>query len=152
MDFNFDVSLTVQNTQFTKRAVVNSPVLISDTITNTNWDLFVIGYMDSKLICDGAMSSIVNGENQDLVKTILSDRPVQLVPDDVGNSLVRGGGFLSGVGKFLNTAIKVIGPIASLVRDVKGLMGRGSVTGGLYYGGAQAGAGVKSGGLLRTLG
>ena len=157
MDFNFDVSLTVQNTQFTKRAVINSPVLIADAVTNTNWDLFVIGYMDSKLICDGAMSSIVNGENQDLVKTILSDRPVQLVPDDVGNSLVRGGGFLSGVGKFLNTAVKVIGPIVSLARDVKGLFGRGTVSGGVYYGGMQQvashqGAGVKSGGLLRTLG
>lgn len=154
MDFNFDVSLNVANTQHCARALINSAILNGNgtVAINTNWDLFVIGYMDSKLICDGAMSSIVNGENQDLVKTILSDRPVQLVPDDVGNSLVRGGGFLSGVGKFLNTAIKVIGPIASLVRDVKGLMGRGSVTGGLYYGGAQAGAGVKSGGLLRTLG
>jgi hypothetical protein len=153
MDFNFDVSLTVQNTQFTKRSTVNSPVLIADAaVVNSNWDLFVIGYMESKLICDGAMSSIVNGENQDLVKTILSDRPVQLVPDDIQNSLVRGGSFLSGIGKFFGQALRTIGPVVSLIKDVRGLIGKGQA-GGVYYGsGVKTGGQVTTGGMLRTLG
>jgi len=152
MDFNFDLSLTVQNTQFTKRATINSPVLIADGApTNQNWDLFVIGYMESKLICDGAMSSIINGENQDLVKTILSDRPVTLVPDDVTNSLVKGGGFLGNVGKFFGSVLRNIGPVISVIKDVKGLLGRGVETGGLHFGAGRGGA-VNTGGLLRTLG
>jgi hypothetical protein len=156
MDFNFDLSVTVQNTQFTKRATINSPIFIADTPSGTvpvnqNYDLFVIGYMESKLVCDGAMSSIINGDNQDLVKTILSDRPVQLVPDDVSNSLVRGGSFLSGVGKFFNSVMKNIVPVISVIKDVKGLLGRGQDTGGLYLGSGKGGT-VHTGGMLRTLG
>ena len=69
-DFNFDVSVTLQNTQF------KSPVGIAGNFfqsggldpENRNFDLFIIAYQDSKLILDGTMASIVNGENPELVK------------------------------------------------------------------------------------
>lgn len=145
-DFNFDMSLTLENTQYTVPKGVNGSFLGPPTdAPNRKWDLFILAYLDSKLIVDGNTASVVNGENMDLVKQVIQDRPLTMVPNDT--SMLGGKSGWHKFTSFLGNVGKVVGPALQGALQVKQLLGRGQMEGGLYDG-----AGIKTGGALRVLG
>jgi hypothetical protein len=73
--FNFDISVEFYNNLNTRPiagghvfedAVGTAPVV-------TVFDFYIVCQMDSKMILDGTNCTLVNGENQELVKQVLAE-------------------------------------------------------------------------------
>lgn len=143
-NFDFDISLKLQNTQFVVPTISGNFFTQATDPIDKDFDLFIIAQMESKLILDGNMASIIGGESVDLMKQVLADRPLTLVGDSKVGGAVRLGG-KSGWHKFTNflsNAAKTIAPVISTALQAKQLLGRGEYDG----------AGIRSGGALRVLG
>lgn len=146
-DFNFDVSVTLQNTQFKSPAGIAGNFFQPGGLDadNRNYDLFIIAYQDSKIILDGTMASIINGENPELVRQILNERPLTLVPD----SMVGGKSGWHKFTNFLGSVVRSIPTVVNTVSQVRSLLGRGEHDYGM---GAHTGGTVYTGGGIKTLG
>jgi hypothetical protein len=143
-NFDFDISVTLQNTQL--RAPVGIPGNFFQSggldPDNRNYDLFIIAYNDSKIILDGSMASVVNGENPELVKQILNERPLTLVPD----VMVGGKSGWHKFTNFLGSVVRAVPQVLNTVSQVKQLLGRGEHHEMGY------GMGLHTGGGIKTLG
>lgn len=135
-DFNFDVSVTLQNTQFKSPVGIAGNFLQSGGLDpeNRSFDLFIIAYQDSKLILDGSMASIINGENPELVKQVLNERPLTLVPDSMVGGRVGGRSGWHKFTNFLGSVVRAIPQAVSTAVQAKQLLGMGAHTGGTHYG------------------
>lgn len=158
-NFQIDMSLTLRNTQFVLPAATQSGSLfVNATPTvappNTDWTLYTIATVPSKLVLDGTSAYSSYGEDTADVIRAIGENPVHLVTDDS-----QGLGGKSGWQKFLHG----IGSVLGLVRDgvgtigaVRNALGRGlgDELGGMdsnYGMGVKTGGSVRSGGALRTL-
>ena len=140
-NFDFDISVTLQNTQFRAPVGVAGNFFQSGGLDpdNRNFDLFIIAYNDSKLILDGTMGSIVNGENPELVRQILNERPLTLVPD----TMVGGKSGWHKFTNFLGSVVRAVPQVINTIGQVKQLLGRGEHEMG-YGMGAHTGGGIKT--------
>ena len=155
--FNFDITAEFTNTQFNALPCLGSPHLTTSGTTGlvNNWDFYIISFMDSKMILDGTNCTLVNGENQELVRQVLAERPVHLVGDQLSGPMVgRGvlvGGSWKGFTRFLGKAISGVSDVLGLGKQAMGVVGQARGMLGRGVGDPQAYPGPYGGGL-RILG
>jgi hypothetical protein len=127
-NFSFDLTVKLTNTQYNVPVSFGNPVFkgAGTAAPVTNWDLYIVSLMDSKMILDGTMCTLVNGENQELVKQVLADRPVSYLGDQmVGSGVLVGGrsGWQKFV-RFINGAAKGVGDVLGMGRNIANTVGQ----------------------------
>jgi hypothetical protein len=129
-NFMFDIVAKFKNTQYDVPASSGSPHFVSSGTAlggiYTEWDLYIVSSMDSKMILDGTNCTLVNGENQELVKQVLADRPISYLGDQLAGAGILVGG-RSGWQKFvrfINGAARGVGDVLGMGKNVMGAVGQ----------------------------
>lgn len=151
--FNFDITVSFTNNLHT-RPVAGGRIFQDDAATApvvTVFDFYIVCFMDSKMILDGTTCTLVNGENQELVKQVLAERPVSFVGDQMTGRGVMVGGSWKGFVKFINGAARGIGDVLGMGKNVMGVVNQGRALLGRGVGDPQAYPGSYGSGL-RVLG
>ena len=150
--FNFDISVTFTNNLHTRPVATH--VFEDDAATVPvlrNFDFYIVCQMDSKMILDGTNCTLVNGENQELVKQVLAERPVSMVGDSMTGRGMMVGGSWKGFTRFLGKAISGVSDVLGLGKQAMGVVGQARGMLGRGAGDPQGYPGPYGGGL-RILG
>jgi hypothetical protein len=150
--FTFDISVGFTNNLNTRPIALN---VFEDAVgtapVKTTFDFYIVCQMDSKMILDGTNCTLVNGENQELVKQVLAERPVSLVGDQgTGRGLMVGGSW-KGFTRFINGAVRGVGDVLGMGKNVMGVVNQARGLLGRGVGDPQGYPGPYGGGL-RVLG
>jgi hypothetical protein len=151
--FNFDISVDFYNNLHTRPLA--GGFVFEDAVgtapSKTVFDFYIVCQMDSKMILDGTNCTLVNGENQELVKQVLAERPVSLVGDQgTGRGLMVGGSW-KGFTRFINGAVRGVGDVLGMGKNVMGVVNQARGLLGRGVGDPQGYPGPYGGGL-RVLG
>jgi hypothetical protein len=152
-NFTFDISVSLTNVQYNVPISFGSHVFggTGNAAQNADWDLYIVSMMDSKMILDGTTCTLINGENNELVKQVLAERPVHIVGDQTTGRTMMVGGSWKGFTRFLGKAISGVGDVLGLGKQAMGVVGQARGMLGRGVGDPQSYPGPYGGGL-RVLG
>ena len=146
--FTFNINANFTNTQFnTPMHGVSNYFRDAGVQQNDQWDMYVVAFMDARMVLDGTTCTLISGENEELVRQTVALAPMHMASERSDFIVHAGGGFWKDFSRGFKKgwrgtldAAKAITEPLKIGRDLAGVMG-GNVRAG----------NVRAGGI-RTLG
>ena len=144
--FTFNINANFTNTQYNTPIPGSSSYFAAGVAQNAQWDMYVVCFMDARMVLDGTTCTLISGENEELVRQTVALAPMHM-DSERSDFIVHAGGFWKDFSRGFKKgwrgtldAAKAITEPLKIGRDLAGVMG-GNVRAG----------NVRAGGI-RTLG